>query len=77
MKRFCTIKDVRDYFKPYKRVRKISIVDNNTPYQADIYIKSWILLSGKQLEEIPYIRPMWLLIKIHNKSLFRKKEFEL
>lgn len=77
MKKFTTIKEIQDYFKPYKRVRTITFIEKFTPGVADIYIKSWILLSKKQLKEIPNIKPMCLIVKIHNKSLFSKKTFEL
>ena len=73
-KKFTTKHDVMEYFKPYKRVRSVTISEK--PWAVDIYIKSWILFKDKHLSDIKMLKPVAVTVKIYNRSLFSKRVFE-
>lgn len=74
LEKFTTKHDVTEYFKPYKRVRSVTI--SETPWVVDIYVKSWILFKDKHLSDIKMLKPVGVTVKIHNRSLFSKRVFE-
>ena len=73
-KKFTTKHDVMEYFKPYKRVRSVTISEK--PWVVDIYVKSWILFKDKHLSDIKMLKPVGVTVKIYNRSLFSKRVFE-
>lgn len=71
-----TVKGIKGYFRQYKRVRNVKIINDGFGF-VSIYVKSWLPLSKKQYRVLKENKPASIILKIYNKYLFGKSNKEI